>query len=59
VVDGLALDAVRMLANNVVIVPNKKWPSRSSPTTTCRASHVVVLPVSVGYGSDPDRSRPS
>jgi len=47
---------VRMLANNVVIVPNKKVAESIITNYDMPERRMsLVLPVSVGYGSDPDR----
>jgi small-conductance mechanosensitive channel len=47
---------VRMLANNVVIVPNKKVAESVITNYDMPERRMsIVLPVSVGYGSDPDR----
>jgi small-conductance mechanosensitive channel len=47
---------VRMLANNVVIVPNKKVAESVITNYDMPERRMsLVLPVSVGYGSDPDR----
>jgi small-conductance mechanosensitive channel len=47
---------LRMLANNVVIVPNKKVAESIITNYDMPERRMsLVLPVSVGYGSDPDR----
>jgi small-conductance mechanosensitive channel len=47
---------VKMLANNVVIVPNKKVAESIITNYDMPERRMaLVLPVSVGYGSDPDR----
>ena len=47
---------VRMLANNVVIVPNKKVAESIITNYDMPERRMaLLLPVSVGYGSDPDR----